>query len=339
MTPNSGPPRIKDVAALAGVSQSLVSRILNNDASLIIRQDTRQAVLDAVRELDYVPNSVATALRKSRTNSIGLVLKHVTSPMFTEIVGGAQRAAAEDGCVLLLIDADDVESGSSRFGQMIKAQRVDGLLLQGGYGPGDELLLAYTSAIPSVIVNSVGTALASGVRLQDEEAARIATEHLIARGHRDIVFVAGEPSMASDMRMQGFSAALENAGIALPASAVVAAGWEAQEGFAAALRVLESGRRPTAIEVANSGAALGVFSAIQRSGFRIPEDISVIAIHDIWVAGYLNPPLSTVRLPLFQLGYHSVKHLMQHVAHGKPEDRVITDPAPELILRGSTREL
>jgi LacI family transcriptional regulator len=333
------PARIKDVAARAGVSQSLVSRLLNNDANLIVREDTRQAVLNAVRELDYVPDSTATALRKSRTNAIGLVLKHVTSPMFTEIVHGAQQAAAELGCVLLLIDADEVENGSPLFRAMIRARRVDGLLLQGGYGSGDELLRQYASLVPSVIVNSAGTELASGVRLQDELAAQMATEYLIESGHRDLVFVSGPPSAASDVRASGFTAALKNARIPLKKQSVLSGGWEAQEGFDAVHASLERGQRPTGYVVANSGGALGVLSALFQAGIRIPEDASVIGVHDPWFAPYLNPALSTVALPLYELGRRSVEQLMEHIRGEKPEDVVITSPSPQLFVRQSTRAL
>jgi len=333
------PARIKDVAARAGVSQSLVSRLLNNDTNLTIRADTRQAVLDAVRELDYVPDSTATALRKSRTNAIGLVLEHVTSPMFTEMVHGAQRAAADLGCVLLLIDADDVQNGSQLFREMIRARRVDGLLLQGGYGSGDELLKQYASLVPSVIVNSAGTELAAGVRLEDDLAAQVATQHLIDSGHQDLVFVSGPPSVASDVRARGFTTALERAGIAVSSTSILAGGWEAQEGFDAVQASLSRGQRPTGYVVANSGGALGVLSALYQAGIRVPDDASVIGVHDPWFAPYLNPALSTVALPLFELGRRSVEQLMARVSGGKPEDLIITDPPPRLVIRQSTRSL
>lgn len=315
----------------------MVSRLLNNDAKLTVREETRQAVLEAVRELDFVPNSTATALRKSRTDTIGLVLKNVASPMVSEIVLGAQQVSSESGCVLVLMNAHEAEAGSPSFWQLIKAHRVDGLLLQGGYGPGDQLLSEYAGYIPSVIVNSAGTGQASGVRLQDDVAAQIATEHLLELGHREIVFIAGEPSAASDIRAQGFRSALAAAGEPCDDSSIVPAGWEASEGFDAASRVFASGRRPTAFAVANPSAAIGVFAAVQRAGLRIPDDVSVIAVNDMSIAPYLGPALSTVRLPLFELGKKSAAQLLAHMATGKPPDLVIKEPAPQLVLRGSTR--
>lgn len=330
------PARIKDVAARAGVSPGLVSRLLNNDPTLTIRPETRQSVLDAVRDLDYVPDSTATALRKSRTDAIGLVLKHITNPVFADIVHGAQSAAAEVGCALLLIDADEVERGSRSFEAMLKAHRMDGLLLQGGYGPGDDLLLRYTTMVPSVIVNSTGTDTAAGVRLRDSLATRLATQYLVELGHEDIAFVAGPPSTASDTRIAGFVDALTEAGITPNKSAVIPAGWEADEGFAGVSLSIRNGYRPSAYVVGSSGAALGVLSALFHAGIRVPEDVSVIGVHDAWFTPYLSPALSTVALPLFELGRQSVLQLMSHIRDGKPDDLVIMDPDPLLVVRDST---
>lgn len=335
--PNLGrPARIKDVAERAGVSPALVSRLLNNDSTLSVREDTRQAVLNAVRELDYVANSSATALRRSRTDTIGLVLKHVTSPVFDDIVHGAQSAAAEAGCVLLLIDADDVESQSPQVESMIKAHRVDGLLLQGGYGPGDEILLNYAHLIPSVIVNSTGTSAAAGVRLEDERATRMATEHLIELGHRTLTLIAGPESKASDTRARGFMSAIEAAGIPREDASVINAGWEAADGFAGVARSLENGPRPSGYVVASSGAALGVIAGLASAGLRVPQDASVIGVQDAWFTPFTTPALTAVALPLFELGRRSVIQLLDHVRGGKADDVVITDPPPRLIVRAST---
>lgn len=335
--PNLGrPARIKDVAERAGVSPALVSRLLNNDSTLSVREDTRQAVLNAVRELDYVANSSATALRRSRTDTIGLVLKHVTSPVFDDIVHGAQSAAAEAGCVLLLIDADDVESQSPQVESMIKAHRVDGLLLQGGYGPGDEILLNYAHLIPSVIVNSTGTSAAAGVRLEDERATRMATEHLIELGHRTLTLIAGPESKASDTRARGFMSAIEAAGIPREDASVINAGWEAADGFAGVARSLENGPRPSGYVVASSGAALGVIAGLASAGLRVPQDASVIGVQDAWFTPFTTPALNAVALPLFELGRRSVIQLLDHVRGGKADDVVITDPPPRLIVRAST---
>ena len=330
------PARIADVAALAGVSPSLVSRLLNGDSRLQIRDDTRRSIEQAVRDLGYVANSTAKALRGARTGTLGLVLEHVTSPMFTEIVHGAQRAASEAGVVLLLIDAADARVGSEHFVDMIRSRRVDGLLLQGGYEP-DDALLEYAELIPSVTINSTGTAKAGGVRLQDDDAAELATRHLIELGHRVLAFVAGDSGgSSSERRGQGFRRAVRRLGGRSTRSRMIGAGWELEESRAAVARVLDRPKRPTGYVVANSGEAVGVLAALHEHGLRVPRDASVIGIHDTWFAPHLTPALSTVKLPQVELGRRSVTALLERIDGGPPREVLIDDPAPLLIARKST---
>jgi LacI family transcriptional regulator len=335
------PARLRDVAARAGVSPGLVSRLLNNDASLTVRAETREAVLAAVREFDYVPNSTAASLRRSRTDVIGLVLDRVTNPVFTELVHGAEEAAAEFDYGLLMADAEEAEKDETFLAGIIKSRRIDGLLLQGGYGPRAAMLQRYSEAIPSVIVNSAGNDAASGVRLEDDAAARLAASHLVGLGHRSVAFVAGTPGAASDARRRGYEQALVAGGLAPREDLVIPAGWQAEDGRRAVRESLTSGRGvdATAYVVGTSVAALGVLAALADAGVRVPEDASVVGIHDPWFAPHLTPALTTVALPLFELGRRSVLQLVTHLDRGKPTEVLVTDPAPRLILRASTRRL
>ena len=328
--------RIRDVAARAGVSEGLVSRVLNHDPTLTVRLETRQAVLDAARDLDYVPNSAAASLRRSRSNVIGLVLDRVTNPVFTDVVHGAEQAAAELGFGLLIADAAEVENDETFLAGLIKSRRVDGLLLQGGFGPGAQTLEPYSALVPSVIVNSAGTGAASGVRLEDEAAARLATAHLVELGHRDVAFVAGAPGAASDARRTGFEAALAAAGLPVGPRRIIDGGWQAEDGFRAVRQARRSAADATAYVVASSVAALGVLAALAEDGVRVPDEVSVVGLHDPWFAQYLSPALTTVALPLFELGRRSVVQLVAHLDSGKPPEVVITDPAPRLVVRSST---
>ncbi len=331
--------RLSDVAARAGVSPGLVSRLLNDDRTLTVRPETREAVLAAVRELDYVPNSSAASLRRSRTDAIALVLDRVTSPVFADVVYGAEEAAAQHGYGLLMADAEEAERDESFLMGIIKSRRVDGLLLQGGYGPRAAMLARYASAVPSVVVNSAGNGSASGVRLEDDAAARLATQHLIELGHRDIAFVTGTPGPASDARRRGYEDALASAGLASRSELTIPAGWQAEDGHHAVERYLRAhpDGRATGYVVGTSVAALGVLSALAAAGIRVPDDASVVGIHDPWFAPYLVPALTTVSLPLFELGRRSVEQLITHLRVGRPDEVVITDPPPLLVLRASTR--
>lgn len=327
--------RITDVAALAGVSPSLVSRLLNDDPNLSVRPETREQVLAAVRELGYVARSAAASLRRDRTDAFGLVLDRVTNPVFSDLVHGAEQAAREVGCGLLILDAEEVARDPAFLTDVVRSRRVDGLLLQGGHGPGGDLAARWGPEIPSVVVNSPGDDVASGVSLEDEAATRLATRHLLDLGHREIAFVGGSPGVASDRRRRGYEAGLHAAGLAVRPDLVLAGGWQAEDGR----RAVTSGRSTppaTAYVVATSVAALGVLSGLAQRGLRVPEDVSVVGVHDPWFAPYLTPALTTVALPLAELGRQSVLQLLEHLRSGKPAERVVTDPPPRLVVRAST---
>ncbi len=331
----SGPARLRDVAELAGVSPGLVSRLLNGDESLTVREETRDAVMRAVAELGYVANSAASSLRRSRTDTIGLALDHVTNPLFRELVRGAQQAATKRGSALLLLDVEDLTNDPHPFTALINARRIDGLLLQGGYSD-DAVPASYSSQLPTVIVNSPGDGTAAGVSLQDSLAAEIATAHVLDLGHRNVAFIAGADGPATEARYLGFRTAFVERNLVESPDLYEAGGWDARDGFEATVRLLERGQRPTAYVVANAVSAMGTLRALAAAGIDVPGDASVVAVHDPWFAEMMTPPLTTVSLPLYELGRASVNVLLDQISGEAPQDLIIADPPPQLITRGST---
>lgn len=307
--------------------------MLNDDPTVRVKEETRALVRSAATELGYVPNSSARALRKAQSKTLGLVLNSAASSMYVDVVNAAQREAAAHGYFLLLIDADEVVTDPRLFREVIVARRVDGLLLQGGFGGIADALVPYADLLPSVFFNSSGTENSPGVRLQDVAAATLATEHLLALGHERIAFVSGLEGETSDSRAAGFSAAKSPTGAFSPET--IEAGWSADDCHDAVLRYLESGGDATAYVVVNALAATGVLSALRVAGRSVPSDASVIAIHDPWFARHFNPPLTTVRLPLAELGSISVRTLIQKIESSATGD-IILDQEPELVFREST---
>src|SRR5262249_13915705 len=151
----------------------------------------------AVADLGYAPHAAGRALREARSRTLGLVLSEVTGPMFGDVVSAAQRAALEAGFVLVTIDAAEVEGATERFRELVSSGRLDGLLLQGGYGPGAAKLAALAESMPAVLVNAVSDNAAPCVVLEDAAATRLATAHLVELGHRRLAFVTGPAGASS----------------------------------------------------------------------------------------------------------------------------------------------
>lgn len=327
-----------DVAELAGVSISAVSRVLSNAPSARVSPETRQRIHDAARELDYRPNFAARALKFSRTNVVALVVPDLTNAIFTELMRGVEEEAQASGYMVLLARAEGMPPGEESIPRLIGEGRVDGVLVQVGDNMRPEDLTTLLGGkVPAVLINSTHRGHVGSVALEDASAARIAVEHLVRLGHTRVGLINGLPQTDTATRRGiGFRAAMEDAGLAIDESFVTTLGYEPHQGRAALRALAALPERPTAIFVANVNAALGVLLESRVLGIRVPEDLSIVAIHDAWTAETTWPPLTTVRMPLYEMGRLAMKALFERITQGTIEDLVVTKPAPELIVRGST---
>jgi DNA-binding LacI/PurR family transcriptional regulator len=333
-----GPATIQDVAAAAGVSAAIVSRVLSGDTKLRVREETRRRVLDAATTLDYVPNHTAQALRLASSGAIGLILHDVTNPLYAEILKGAHRAADQAGYVVLLVEADELGRKEATFRRILGSGRIDGALFQaGGFEDDAAIRRIAQRRLPTVLINSYSAAGTGSVVLDDVAAGAVAARHLLALGHRDIGFVGGlTHSHQGRRRRRGVSLAMAEAGVRLRRRWTVEGGWNHEGGQRAFRTLLSREGRPTAIVVANVMAAIGVLYEARALGVRIPEEASVIGIHDTWFAMHATPPLTTVRVPLAEMGRRSVLLLLEMLAGGAPRSIVVRDPLPAVAERGST---
>jgi LacI family transcriptional regulator len=327
-------PTLRDVAALAVVDPSVVSRVLNADPTLKVTDATRQRVLAAVERLGYRPNALARGLRMATTSAIGLVLPEVSNPVYGPIVVGAERRASEAGYVLVLGSGADAATTEASFARLLDEGRVDALLVASATVE-DELLRGLTrGAAPVLAVNRRIAGAVGSIVVDDAAGARLATRHLIELGHRRIVHVSGPPAMDTSARRQaGYEEAMREAGLA--PRVVLGRGWDAQSGYSVAGDAIGH-PATTALFVANIMAAIGVIRASRERGLQVPGDLSVVALHDSPVAEFFEPPLTTVRLPLEQLGRAAVELVMERLDGASPRDVLLADP-PRLLLRGSTR--
>lgn len=326
-------PRLADVARMAGVSPAVVSRIVNQDPTLRVRATTREAVEWAIAMLDYTPHSSARALRNARTGLLGFALHSVNDPIYAEMVESAQAEADRRDHSVILMNIGELADHREAFREIVLGHRVDGLLIHGGHGVDESGLRELARGLPSVMFNTDPGPGLRTIRFDDAAAASDATHHLIDLGHEAIMYL-GDTGPTSQRRYGGYREAMAQAG--LPSYPLVASGLSPDESHEATVQLLRSGIPVTAVVVVSTTAALGVHSGIVSAGRRIPDDISLISVHDVWFARHLNPPLSAVSLPVGHLGAVAVSMLIDQIKAPSEGDTVISDPAPHVIARRST---
>jgi len=300
---------ITDVAKLAGVSPATVSRVVSS-APYAVSSATRERVLDAAETLDYVPNALARGLLKSHLPLVGVIVHDITDPYFAEIVRGVEDAASDGGHLVITCSSDRVAEREASYVRLLRSMRAGTLIFAGsglddpalnaavekhteamrGYGAAVVHLSPYASGEPEVGIDNAG-----GI------AAMVAA--LVERGHRHIAFLAGPSALfVARERLSGYRRGLADAGIGFDERLVVGASFN-HEGGARAVDQLLSGEVPfTAICAANDISALGALQRLHELGIEVPRDVSVAGFDDIPVAAMTAPSLSTVRLPLREMG-------------------------------------
>jgi LacI family transcriptional regulator, galactose operon repressor len=336
-TPRRGVARLADVAARAGVGTSIASRVLNRDPTVGVRPETRTRILEAAEELNYRPNAAARGLKSQRTTTIGLVIPNLAYPVNSEIIHGAERAASEAGYVLLIADAEEFMQAGQAYHRLLLEGRVDGLLLASASTAEPMLRDILNTDLPLILVNRRAASLAPSVTVDDALGMRLGVEHLIELGHTRIGYVSGpRDADTAQRRLEGFVGALGDAGLSAWPDRIVESSFDEAGGYAACEELLKRWpERPTAVTVWSVGAAIGVLAALASSGIRVPEDMSVVAFHHAPLAAYVQPPLTTVRMPLAEMAVLGVKALLDRIDGHHVESQVV-QTRPTVIVREST---
>jgi LacI family transcriptional regulator len=331
----SGPVTLDMVAQLAGVSASTVSRILNGTA--VVSDAKKQAVDEAIARLGFVPNPVARGLAGGRTLSVGVITQSIDSPFYGVGLRGIEDELNRVGYSPLFVSGHWDAAQEARCIDVLRSRRVDGIIVLTGR-LSDNALRTTAKALPVVVTGR--TLKAPGLfamNFDNVEGARLATHHLLALGHRRIAFIAGDPGHPdANERQRGYRAALEAAGIAYDADLVAPGMFQEEGGVQAVERLLAGDKRFTAIFAANDQMAYGAALALHRRRLRVPDDISLMGFDDLPVSRYLNPPLSTVQHPAYELGRLAAAALLQLLRGEKPTAQA---PPPRVIARDSSRHL
>ncbi|MDQ0923881.1 DNA-binding LacI/PurR family transcriptional regulator [Pseudarthrobacter sp. W1I19] len=329
--------RLVDVAELAGVTKSVASRVLNNDATLSVREETRLRVLESAKQLGYQPHAGAQALAGSRTKALALLLPDLTNPVYSRITRGAYLQAKARGYAMLLAEDTIDEGVDEQFADLVASGRVDGLLIASAR-PGHPLLEKLPKTqIPYLFVNRPVAGSGRNVTMDLEAASACAVQHLQDLGHRCIGHVSGPESLGFGQgRFTGFLQAAKKAGIQDPA--IAAGEFSEKGGYDATLRLMKEHPDLTAIYTSTLNQAIGTLHALHEKEVPVPGQVSVISYDDLPLAEYLQPPLTTIAMPLVELGKAAVDVLCDQLAGGEPCDLTIPS-IPEVVVRKSTARM
>lgn len=330
----------QDVADRAGVSRTTVSFVLNNVKEANISEETRQRVLMAAEELEYVPDAAAQALASGRTQTVGMVFRtysHNTADLaHMQILQGLMEVANQSG-VRLLVDIVNERDTADIYVNLSRNNRIDGLILSDPRVDDQALYDLLNDGFPVVLLGRLPGIKVSSVEFANRAGARAAVDHLLGQGHSRIGFVGYAPLSFTGVteRLQGYQDALAAADIAFDETLVRYGDRMPGTGLAAITSLLEVSELPTAIFISSDVLAFPALAAIRQHGLRIPEDIAVVGFDDHPLAQYAAPPLTTVRLSFEAMGRQAGKMLLDQLLHAAAPGREI-ELAGELIVRASS---
>lgn len=328
-------PGLKDVAELAKVHISTASRALNSQTASMVRPETVEIVRKAAAKLGYSVDGVARALKTRRSMSIGIIIPDITNPFFPPAVRGAEEVLAAAGySVILSSTNNDVTKGHTQFEAMLQA-RVDGFLL--GMTRREDPILdrLRSSGIPTVLFNrGIDKSGFSTVVPDDAHGSQLAVDYLHKLGHRNLGLVVGPTyTSTADSRLQAVRKAVKKLG--LQCHVVEAKGFDETAGREAMEQMLCESPTVTAVIASNDLIALGVIDAVRNSGKNCPKDVSVVGFNNMPLAGRLDPPLTTVNVPEYELGRQAAECLIRELK--KPGSKPVRILIPvNLVVRGST---
>lgn len=323
-------PRLADVARRAGVAKSIASRVLSG-AEVTVRAETRERVEAAARELGYHAHPAARALNNSQSRSIGMLIPSMTNVVYSRIVRGAVQRAFDHE--FAIFTAEDTEEQADSIQRLVRAHLLDGLIVASARPHHPLLPFLRSSGIPHVFALRGVTGSGRNVLIDDDRAARLAVEHLASAGHVRLGHVGGPRDVDSARRRaRGFAKAASE----LELTAATERAEYSERGGARATRALLAAHEDvTAIFAASLPQAVGVLYTANELGIAIPDQLAVISYDDMPLAEFLCPAVTTIRVPLEELGAAAFEALYRQIDGDEPAD-IVVDSAPQVIARKST---
>ena len=335
---SKAPATLIDVARRAGVHPSTASRALNGHSRSKVSPATVAAVLDAARRLDYQPNTLARGLKMSRTFTVGMLVPDLTNPLFPPIVRGLEDRLREAGWTLVLANTDNDDDKERSLLQTMTTRRVDGLVLATARRSYPLLAEIERSGLPTVLVNrTTDEPTVPAVLGDDHNGIGQAVRHLASLGHTKIAFVGGTQEVSTGLvRYHSFVSWMHSAGLDADPERIVFARWFREDlGADAFEELIRRGVEFTAVVCGNDLIALGGYTVLRAQGLRCPEDVSVIGYNDTPFNDKFSPPLTSLRLPHYEIGHRAADLLIEGIEEpGAPPADIRLKPV--LMVRGST---
>jgi len=335
---SAGPITLKDVAREANVSYQTVSRAVNGFPE--VSPETRARVLRIAERMGYRPNRLAGSLRTNQTKVLGLVMSDIENVFFTEIVGGVEAEAAQQGYSVILANThEDIERERGVVTSLLE-RRVDGLIIAPAAGSNRYLVSLVPKKFPIVAINRSLEGVPCGAVLTDNVGgAQRGVEYLASRNHKRIGAIVGSPElMTSRERLQGFQAAMKVAGLTVRKEWISFAGVFPEGGRRAAVKMFRTSERPSAVLTSSSRLSQGVLLGLKELGLHHGRDVEVIGFDDFPWAALLDPPMAVIAQPTQQIGRRAVRMLTEMISgSGIPSlirlpTRLITHQEAELSL-------
>jgi len=326
---------LADVARRAGVSAATVSRIVNGSPKMV-SEELRERVLRAVHELQYVPNAHAQLLARSHRTTVGVIVHDVSDPYFAEITRGLQRVASEQGRLVIIANSYRDPDRELEYVELLRAQQVEAIILAGsGYhDPAftkalNAKLSAYMATGGRVSVIGRHKLAGDAVMPANEQGGFLIGDEVFLAGHRHVGVVAAPKQLTTTTdRLAGLRRAARLHHRALPARRIVYAEFDRDGGATATRELLETEPRITAIVALNDTMAIGALSVLRERNIAVPNEISVVGFDDMPIARDVTPPLTTVRLPLVEIGVRAIT-----IALEEPTDDPRVEEIPATVVR------
>ncbi len=329
---------IKDVAALAGVSISTVSRVINN--TVPVDTLTKEQVINAIKELNYQPNFLAKGLKDGKTNTISLLIPSIRNPSLPIIVRGVEDVARKEGYTLILCNTDESIDAEKKYIEKMRNNWVDGMIFATAVDSSDHLGELSKSGFPTVLVSRQWGNEIDLIAVDNVKSGYIATEHLITRGYKRIGFTIGR----SDLRLyrdryKGYLKALSDYQIEFNEHFLIHAIPDEYTGickFPGLEEFMTGKHKPDAIFATSDLTAISLIRAVKELGMSVPADLAVIGIDNIDISSQIDPPLTTIAQPLYEMGVAAANRLIKRIRKNNNLESIVKIIDATLIVRKST---